>query len=128
MARILVAEDEQSLAELIQVNLVDAGHEVTVAEDGRYALKALMEQGPFDLIVLDLMMPWADGFDVLANLGESRPKVLVLTAREDEYTEDRARSMGVDAYMVKPYDPDAVLLLVDDLLVDPGSTAPGFDR
>lgn len=116
MARILVAEDEQSLAELIQINLADAGHKVTIAEDGRYALKALMEEGPFDLIVLDLMMPWADGFDVLRNLGSNRPKVLVLTAREDEYTEDRAKAIGVDAYMVKPYDPDSLLMLVNDLL------------
>jgi two-component system alkaline phosphatase synthesis response regulator PhoP len=116
MGRILVAEDEQSLAELIQVNLEDSGHEVTIAEDGRFALKALMEEGPFDLVVLDLMMPWADGFDVLRNLGERRPKVLVLTAREDEYTEDRATQMGVDAYMTKPYDPDALLTKISELL------------
>lgn len=116
MSKILVAEDEKSLAELIKFNLADAGHDITIAEDGRFALYALMNQGPFDLVVLDLMMPWSDGFEVLRNLGPSRPKVLVLTARDDAYTEERARAAGVDAYLVKPYDPDALLSLVEDLL------------
>jgi DNA-binding response OmpR family regulator len=105
MGRILVAEDEGSLAELVRINLEDDGHEVVIAADGRFALQALMEQGPFDVVVLDLMMPWADGFDVLRNLGPRRPKIVVLTAREDDYSRDRAEDLGVDAYLTKPYDP-----------------------
>lgn len=116
MGRILVAEDDASVAELIKVNLTGDGHEVVVAEDGRYALKALVEEGPFDLVVLDLMMPWADGFDVLKNLGPARPKVVVITAREDVYTEERATAMGVDAYFVKPYDPAELSDIVRELL------------
>lgn len=116
MARILVAEDEASLAELVRINLADEGHEIVVASDGRYALTALLEQGPFDLLICDLMMPWADGFDVLSSLGASRPKVIVLTARDDDYSEDRAMSFGIDAYITKPYDPDVLVEMVRELV------------
>lgn len=116
MGKILVAEDEASLAELVRVNLADEGHEVVVVEDGRYALSAMMDQGPFDLIVLDLMMPWSDGFDVLRNLGDRRPKVVVLTAREDDYSEERAEKLGIDAYLTKPYDPQQLADTVKELL------------
>lgn len=118
MARILLAEDEASLAELIQVNLADEGHEVVIAEDGRYALQALMDGGPFDLIVLDLMMPWSDGFDVLRNLGGGRPKVIVLTARDDRYTKDRGEDAGIDHYISKPYRPHDLVASVRRLLSD----------
>jgi DNA-binding response OmpR family regulator len=116
MARILVAEDETSLAELVRVNLDDEGHEVVIAKDGRFALKALMDEGPFDVIVLDLMMPWADGFEVLRNLGPKRPKIVVLTAREDEYSEQRAEDFGIDAYLTKPYDPAVLAETVREVL------------
>lgn len=105
MARVLVAEDEPSLSKLVRVNLEDEGHEVVIAADGRFALKALMQDGPFDVVVLDLMMPFSDGFEVLENLGTTRPKVIVLTARSDSYTHKRAERFDVDAYMEKPYDP-----------------------
>jgi two-component system alkaline phosphatase synthesis response regulator PhoP len=104
MARVLVAEDEESLSKLVRVNLEDEGHDVVVAEDGRYALKALMEE-KFDVVVLDLMMPFTDGFEVLKNLGKNRPKVILLTARSDAYTHQRAEKYEVDAYIEKPYDP-----------------------
>ncbi|MGH9195520.1 MAG: response regulator transcription factor, partial [Acidimicrobiia bacterium] len=116
MARILVAEDEKSLAELIEINLKDEGHEVVIAEDGRFALQALMDGGPFDLIVLDLMMPWSDGFDVLQNLGPAKPKVVVLTAREDAYTKERAEKARVDFFITKPYEPQELLKAISDLL------------
>jgi len=119
MARILVAEDEHSLAELVEVTLTGDGHEVVLAEDGRYALKAMMDER-FDLVVLDLMMPWSDGFDVLRNTGgAARPKVVVLTARDDDYSKRRATEWQVDAYLVKPYDPAALSATVNRLLGEP---------
>ena len=92
---------------------------LTVAEDGRYALKALMGTPPVDLVVLDLMMPWSDGFDVLRNMGAARPKVVVLTSRDDAYSERRANELGVDAYLVKPYDPEELSATVARLLGPP---------
>lgn len=117
MARILVAEDEASLAELVRVNLADDGHDVVVTEDGRYALKALTEES-FDAVVLDLMMPWSDGFEVLKNLGGRGPKVVVLTAKDDAYSEERAEKLGVDAYLTKPYDPDQLAETIRELVGD----------
>lgn len=116
MARILVAEDETSLAELVRVNLADDGHEVVIASDGRYALQALTEGDPYDAVVLDLMMPWSDGFDVLRNLGGRGPKVVVLTAKDDDYSRDRAEKLGVDAYLTKPYDPEELAETVRGLV------------
>jgi DNA-binding response OmpR family regulator len=116
MAKILVADDEANLAELLRANLAADGHDVTVAEDGRYVLKMLMEAGPFDLVVLDLMMPWADGFDVLHNLDRNRPRIVVLTGRDDEYTQRRAQELRVDAYLTKPYEPTELSETVTRLL------------
>lgn len=117
MAKVLVAEDEASLAELVKVNLEFDGHEVEVVEDGRYALKAMVEDGPFDVVVLDLMMPWSDGFDFLSNIGRKHggARVVVLTARDDGYTKARAADAGVDAYITKPYDPDVLAKKVAQL-------------
>ena len=86
-----------------------------MAEDGRFALKALMAGPPVDLIVLDLVMPWTDGFDVLRNMGRARPKVVVLTGRDDAYSERRATELGIDAYLVKPYDPEELSATVTRL-------------
>ena len=115
MAKILVAEDEASLAELVRVNLVDDGHDVVLATDGRFALKELMDGG-YDVVILDLMMPWSDGFDVLRNLGDVRPKIIVLTARDDDYSRERAEHLGVDKYLTKPYDPSELAATVKDML------------
>lgn len=115
MAKVLVADDEPSLAELVRVNLSDEGHEVVIAEDGRYALDALMKEGPFDVVVLDLMMPFTDGFEVLENVRGHQPKVIVLTARDDSYTQERARKFNVDAYITKPYDPKVLADKVKEL-------------
>jgi DNA-binding response OmpR family regulator len=99
------------------VNLEFEGHEVEVATDGRYALQAMVEDGPFDVVVLDLMMPWSDGFDFLHNIGRKHggARVVVLTARDDGYTKARAADAGVDAYITKPYDPDVLAQKVSQL-------------
>ena len=119
MARILVAEDDKPLAQLLMANLEQDGHEVVVAEDGRYVLDTLMGE-TFDVLVLDLMMPWVDGFEVLVNLGSARPKVVVLTARDDGYSERRARALGVDAYLTKPYDTEELAATVKRLAAGDG--------
>jgi DNA-binding response OmpR family regulator len=107
MARVLVAEDEKSLAELVRLNLEDDGHEVQIVEDGRYALRAMMKDGPFDVVITDLMMPWCDGFDFLRAMGAKHggARVIVLTAKDDGYTRARAGAENVDVFLTKPYDP-----------------------
>lgn len=132
MARVLVAEDEASLAELVRINLTDDGHDVHIVEDGRYAIRAMMSHGPFDVIVTDLMMPWCDGFDFLRSIGPERggARVIVLTARDDRYTRARAGAENVDVFLVKPYDPAVLSEKVAELAARPRATPvrPGRDR
>ena len=82
--RILVVEDERKVASFIRQGLVEEGHAVEVAADGAAALDAIAEGPSYDLVVLDVMLPKRDGFNVLKTLRESRVQtpVLLLTARD----------------------------------------------
>ena len=111
MARILVVEDEPALRRLATAVLEQDGHDVVSVADGRNALMALIDQraGAFDVMVLDLMMPWIDGWQVLESLRPEHPKVIVITANENPEAEKRARATGnVFSYFVKPYDPEGL--------------------
>ena len=102
--RILLAEDEERMAELISSALANDSHAVEVAHDGGSAL-ALATSSPFDLILLDVMLPEIDGFTVCRRLREQRvhSAVLMLTARGA--IEDRVLGLdvGADDYLVKPF-------------------------
>jgi two-component system OmpR family response regulator len=101
---VLVVDDEENLRFLVETGLNLAGLETVSASDGRQALTAVAEHRP-DLIVLDVMMPQFDGFEVVRRLrdGGDRTPVIFLTARDA--TEDRVRGLteGGDDYMVKPF-------------------------
>ena len=104
MTRILLVEDDQNLSSIVANNLTYEGFSVTVAADGSQAL--LHHRGkPADLIVLDLMLPGLDGFQVLGALrgaGDLVP-VLLLTARGAEADKVRGLREGADDYLVKPF-------------------------
>lgn len=105
MARkILVIEDEQDIAHLVELHLRDLGCEVTLAHDGRAGLeRALAER--FDLIVLDLMIPGMDGLEVCRNLRARPPYVpiLMLTAKSTELDRVLGLEVGADDYLIKPF-------------------------
>ena len=102
--KVLVVDDEENIRFLVESALQLADIDTASAEDGRAGLKAAAEYRP-DLIVLDVMMPELDGFEVLQRLrdGGSRTPVIFLTARDS--TDDRVRGLttGGDDYMVKPF-------------------------
>ena len=102
--KVLVVDDEENIRFLVESALQLAGMETAGAEDGRAGLKLVADFRP-DLIVLDVMMPELDGFEVLQRLrdGGSRTPVIFLTARDS--TDDRVRGLtaGGDDYMVKPF-------------------------
>ncbi|MGY4706251.1 response regulator [Candidatus Bipolaricaulota sp. J31] len=101
--RILIVEDDPDSLEMLQVYLESRGHEVIAARDGVEALRRFRESKP-DLILLDIMMPRMDGWDVLATIrGESDVPIIMVTARDS--TEDLVRglSAGVDDYVTKPF-------------------------
>jgi DNA-binding response OmpR family regulator len=102
MAKILIAEDEAAINNLIRKNLTLVGHSCRCVFDGEAVFDAL-EEDSFDLILLDIMMPKMDGFQVLAELRESIP-VIFLTARSAVDDRVRGLRLGAEDYIVKPFD------------------------
>ena len=102
--KVLVADDEPDILEILKYNLTNEGYDVVTAKDGDEALEKIRRFQP-DLIVLDVMMPKVSGFDVLdilANTPETANlKVVMLTALSQEADGKRAQELGVDDYLVK---------------------------
>ena len=104
MARILIVEDEPDLRMSLEEDLRRQGHETTAAEDGQRGLE-LGRKGPWDLILLDVMLPRMDGFDVCAALrkaGVTTP-IVMLTARTQEAEKVLGLDSGADDYITKPF-------------------------
>jgi len=105
MAKILVIDDEPSIVNLVTAYLKPEGYEVFTAADGNAGLKAARAYKP-DVIVLDLMLPGKDGFEVLAQLRrESNVYVILLTAKTEETDKIVGLSVGADDYVTKPFSP-----------------------
>jgi len=106
--KILVVDDERHIVRLVQVNLEREGHQVVAAFDGKEALKKEESEKP-DLIVLDVMMPHMDGFEVLKRLkADDQTKdipVVMLTAKAQDADVFRGWASGVDCYLTKPFNP-----------------------
>ncbi|MGW0704266.1 response regulator transcription factor [Streptomyces sp. NPDC002867] len=113
----MVAEDDDKQAELIRRYLEHEGHTVTLVPDGRAAIESVRSREP-DLLLLDVMMPRADGLDVLRVLrAEARElPVLMLTARTTEDDLLLGLDLGADDYMTKPYSPRELMARVRTLL------------
>jgi len=123
MARVLVADDEQDIREALVDILLNAGHDVIEAEDGDAALKKGGQEYP-DIILLDVMMPLMDGFEVLRRLRESPDTedipVVMLTAVEAAKGEGVAMELGVEHYITKPWEPGVVEATIRVLLREAG--------
>ena len=102
--RILIVEDEKNIVDILSFNLSKEGYKTLEAYDGEAGLQLALEQNP-DLILLDLMLPKMDGFDVCRNLrkeNRSTP-VIMLTAREEETDKVLGLELGADDYITKPF-------------------------
>ena len=109
MARILVVEDEEGIAEFIRRGLILTGYEVDVAHDGEVALSLAREQMP-DLVILDLMLPGLDGVEVCRRLrAASDVPIIVLTARDAVSDKVKGLDAGADDYLTKPFAFDELL-------------------
>lgn len=115
--RILLVEDEKSLAETIKLNLELEGHTVVTAGDGRSAVK-IFKQGRFNLILLDVMLPEMDGFTVceIIRLENSDVPILFLTAKNSSEDKIKGLKLGADDYLAKPFNLEELLLRVQILL------------
>ena len=114
--RILVVEDDAALARVVGDNLAYEGFDVEWASDAHQAVDKARSFGP-DLIVLDLMLPDADGFDLFGILRQSGPTpIIVLTARGQKADKLKGLQLGADDYMTKPFDLDELLARVNAVL------------
>ncbi|MEA5075873.1 MAG: response regulator transcription factor [Coriobacteriia bacterium] len=122
-ARILVVDDEESILQFVSYNLRKEGYEVTVAPDGDTAL-ALAAESPFDLIVLDIMLPGTDGYEVCRRLRTtSDTPVLFLSARDTELDKVVGLELGGDDYLAKPFGVRELVARVKALLRRTGGRA-----
>jgi two-component system KDP operon response regulator KdpE len=137
--RVLIIEDDEALRNAVHAILDHAGYEVTVAVDGAAGTRALAA-GAYDVVLLDLGLPFVDGWRILRGLEPGRmPAVIVISARGEERDKVRALDMGADDYLAKPFgadellarirvvlrraNPDAVavpLIRLDDVVIDLG--------
>lgn len=119
MGSVLVIDDESDLLLLCRISLTSSGMAVRCAESGQDGLQAAFDQTP-DAVVLDLMMPQLDGFEVLRRLREDERTcdvpVVVLTAKASQEDRDRCYALGADAFITKPFDPAELTRELDSLM------------
>ena len=116
MAKILVIEDDPTFLGLLRVHLSTAGYEVRVAEDAEIGLRSIIDDPP-DIVILDMQVPYLDGFEVLEALrldpASREIPVIVITGRSDDETYARARGLGVADFFNKPIQRDQLLASVE---------------
>lgn len=115
--KILLVEDEESLAEGLLFNLSEEGYSVVWVKDGKKALEQFDSQ-PYDLIILDIMLPYIDGFEVAKYVREKSPMIpiLMLTARTAVHDRVRGLEIGADDYLTKPFHLQELLARVKGIL------------
>lgn len=112
MSRILIIEDEESIAELEKDYLELSGFEVAIENSGDVGLKRAMAE-EFNLIILDLMLPEIDGFEICRQVREKKnTPILMVSAKKDDIDKIRGLGLGADDYMTKPFSPSEMVARV----------------
>lgn len=116
-SRILLVEDEETLAIGLEYNLTEEGFNVKWAKNGREAID-FYESDKFDLVILDIMLPYIDGFEIAEHIRNSDPKlpILMLTAKTEKADRIKGFEKGIDDYVTKPFHLDELLLRVKGML------------
>ncbi len=115
--KILVVDDEARMRKLVNDFLTKSGFEVTEASNGEEAVDIFFERNNFDMVVLDVMMPKMDGWQVLKQIREySTVPIIMLTARAEEKDELLGFKMGVDEYISKPFSPKILVARIEAIL------------
>lgn len=121
---ILVVEDERSISEVVALYLTRSGYTVQVAYDGKSALTLLTQHKP-DLVILDLMLPEIDGWEIARRLrAEGETPLIMLTARREEGDRILGLEMGADDYVIKPFSPQELVSRVRAVLRRTQNLAP----
>lgn len=112
MSKILIVEDEESIAELEKDYLELSGFEVEIETQGETGLKRALEED-FDLIILDLMLPGVDGFEICKQIRNTKNiPILFISAKKDDIDKIRGLGLGADDYMTKPFSPSEMVARV----------------
>ncbi len=123
MQKILIAEDDEAIRDLLKLYLESEGYQILSAENGRQALEIVQAQRPA-LAILDIMMPEINGLDLTRHLREkTMMPILILSARDQDHDKILGLNIGADDYMTKPFNPLEVVARVKALLRRTGSTA-----
>ena len=119
MKKILIADDKPEVVELVRVTLEREDYEIVDASNGKEALKKARLEKP-DLILLDIVMPKMDGFEVCRKLKKDPEikdiPILMLTAKGQEGDKKRGREVGASDYITKPFSPSALLIKIEEIL------------
>lgn len=127
MSRILLVEDDVALRTSVRQILERSGYEVRVAADGVAGVREL-ESAAFEVVLLDIGLPFVDGWRILATLeGKRLPSVIVISARGEERDKVRALDMGADDYLAKPFGADELLARIR-VVLRRAQPAPGPSR
>ncbi|MEE1073390.1 MAG: response regulator transcription factor [Cellulosilyticum sp.] len=116
MLKILVVDDDTNISELISLYLNKEGYETREVADGKLAIQVFEEYKP-DLVLLDIMLPGADGYDVCKEIRKhNRTPIIMLTAKGEVFDKVLGLELGADDYMVKPFDPKELMARVKAVL------------
>ena len=121
MSKILIVEDEKAINNLVEMNLEGAGYDCTCAYDGMEAAD-ILERERFDLILLDIMLPEVDGYELLEYIKPLEIPVIFLTAKGNTADKVKGLKLGADDYLVKPFEIVELLARVETILRRAGKT------
>lgn len=121
MLKILIVEDEISIAELLEIGLIEVGYNVEYVLDGKTAADKI-EENNYDLILLDIMLPEIDGYELMEYIEKLNIPVIFITAKGSLKDKVKGLRMGADDYIVKPFELDEVVARVEAVLRRYGKT------
>ena len=126
-SRIVVADDSETILQMISITLQRQGHNPVLARHGGEAVAAVREHRP-ELLLVDAMMPVLDGYEVVKavceEFGDDSPYIIMLTASDRAVDRERATEAGVDEFIAKPFSPVALRERVTALLAERGTAPP----
>ena len=115
MIKILIVDDEKPICDLIDMNLSAAGYSCVAVQDGLAAIDAV-ENNAFDLVLLDIMLPGADGYDVMEYIRPYKVPVIFISAKHEVKDRVKGLKLGADDYLIKPFDVTELLARVEAVL------------
>lgn len=115
MIKILIVDDEKPICDLIDMNLTAAGYQCKTVQDGLEAID-LIEQEEFDLVLLDIMLPGADGYDIMEYIRPLKIPVIFITAKHEVKDRVKGLKLGAEDYLVKPFEAVELVARVEVVL------------